>query len=189
MKDLSFVRGEKPTRAGPNPRAEAAGSSAAGDGPWGRTRFGPRGPGTKWSASSELLRCSKGGATGGAPVRFLRVACDAETSRVMSMGWSRIDSSAPERDYRHREARWRTTMTAGTLTSSEPEWSGEVTARYKPCEVRVECGGEVDGRCHFLGALSISRLRPSPWSSRTELAEEGKLDTEGSNRSGRMSCA
>jgi len=121
----------------------------------------------------------------GAPVRTLRVARDeAQTSAPRRDEDGSCPSNAG-RVYRHRGARWRPTMTAGTLTSSEPEWSGEVTARYKLCEIRVERGGEVDGQFRLFGALSISRLRPGPWPLRTERALGRKPDTEGSNRSGR----
>jgi hypothetical protein len=35
------IKGEKPARASPTPRAEVPSSSVAGNGQWGRTRAGP----------------------------------------------------------------------------------------------------------------------------------------------------
>ena len=35
------IKGERPARVGPHPRAEAPSSSVTGNGSWGRTRAGP----------------------------------------------------------------------------------------------------------------------------------------------------
>jgi hypothetical protein len=51
-------------------------------------------------------------------------------------------------------------MTAGTLTSPNPEKSGEETTQYKLCEICVGGGGAGGPSCIF-GGLSISQVRPS----------------------------
>jgi hypothetical protein len=74
MLNLRYVRGERPSCAGPTTRAEASGSSVAGNWPWGRTRAGPRGPVTKWSARSESLRVRMVAYQRGAPFPVRGVA-------------------------------------------------------------------------------------------------------------------
>ena len=137
MKEVTPIRrsndlphGEKPTRAGPIPRAEADGGSAAGDRPWGRTRAAPRGAVTKWSANSEPLRSRVVAEQRGAPVRTLRVACAGSVEPARS--W---DEGGQAHGPLHvfsvvRGARWCLSMTTGTLTSFLPNVGG-VTARYK----------------------------------------------------------
>lgn len=158
---LLHIRGEKPTRAGPIPRTEATGSSAAGDWPWGRTRAGPRGAVTKWSARSEPLRFRLVAYQRRAPVRRVRVAWGCCSAASLA-GCSRIGPSVPGRGYRGRGARRQLMATTGTLTPSSPEWSGWVTGRYKLCEIWPECGGEPGCLSRFLGGLSIPRIRPGP---------------------------
>jgi hypothetical protein len=135
------VGGERPTRAGPDARAEVADSSAAGDGPWGGTRLAPRGGSTKWSVSGELLRSRVVAWRIGAPFPRSRVAWGGSFSAASPVGCTRIGPSDAERAYRGREARRQPTMTAGTLTFVRTAWCGEVRTRYKLCEIRVLCGG------------------------------------------------
>ena len=56
-----LISGERPTRAVPQSRAEVSFSSVVGNGPWGRTRAGPRGPVLKWSERDEPVRFRFGG--------------------------------------------------------------------------------------------------------------------------------
>jgi hypothetical protein len=182
---LLDVRGEKPTRAGPNSRAEAAGGSAAGDWPWGRTRAAPRGVVTEWSARSEPLRFRLVAFQRRAPVRRVRVAWGCSSAASLA-GWIRISPSVPGRGYRGRGARRHLMATTGTLTPSRRNSSGWVTGRYKLYEIWPECGGEPDCLSRLPGGLSISRIRPSlppnkprrahwetSWSPRGVTAAEG----------------
>lgn len=130
LNDLQDVRGERPTRAAPIRRAEADGSSAAGNRPWGGTRVALRGAITKWSANSESLRPRVVAEQRGAPVRTLRVARAGGVAPVRSR-----DEGGQARGPLHvfsvdRGARRCLAMTTGTLTSSLPKVSRE-TARYK----------------------------------------------------------
>jgi hypothetical protein len=129
--DLLDVRGERPTRAGPSPRAEAVGSSAAGDRPWGGTRVAPRGVVTKWSANSESPRSREVAEQRGAPVPTVRVARAGNVEPVRS--W---DEGGQAHGPLHvfsvvRGARRCLAMTTGSLTSSPLKALGGVTARYK----------------------------------------------------------
>jgi hypothetical protein len=153
-----------PTRAGPNPRAEALGSSAAGNWPWGRTRAVLRGAVTEWSTRGELLRFRMVAYQRRAPVRRGWVAWGCRLAASLA-GCNRIGPSVPGRGYRGRGARWHPMATTGTLTSSAPEWSGWVTGRYKLCEIWPERGGEPDCLSRLPGGLSIPRIRPGPWRS------------------------
>jgi hypothetical protein len=153
-----------PTRAGPNPRAEASGSSAAGDWPWGRTRAALRGAVTKWSAGGELLRFRLVAYQRRAPVRRGRITWGGRLAASLA-GCSRIGPSVPGRGYRGRGARWHLMATTGTLTPSTPEWSGWVTGWYKLCEIWPLRGGESDCLFRLPGGLSIPRIRPGPWRS------------------------
>jgi hypothetical protein len=58
-------------------------------------------------------------------------------------------------------ARWRLTMTAGTLTPSKPEWSGEVQ-RAGISRAKADSNAVVARRAlvAFFGGLSISQIRP-----------------------------
>lgn len=148
MKGFRIVSGEKPTRAGPSSRAEAAGSSAAGNGPSGQNQgSAPRGVVTKWSASRSSLGVRVVACQRGAPVQTVRVAwCSGSTS---------ASSAAKTGDGRRfldvviaiGEQEGVPTMTAGTLTSSTSEFAEVVTGRYKLCESRLERDGGTDGRC------------------------------------------
>jgi hypothetical protein len=128
---LLDVRGERPTRAGPIPRAEADGGPAAGDRPWGGTRAALRRVVTKWSANSESLRPRVVAWQRGAPVPALRVACAGDVEPVRP--W---DEGGQAHGSLHvfsvaRGARWCLSMTTGSLTSSPPRGLDGVTARYK----------------------------------------------------------
>jgi hypothetical protein len=130
VNDLQNVRGERPTRAAPNRRAEADGGSAAGDGPWGGTRAALRGAVTKWSANSESLRSRVVAEQRGAPVPTLRVARAGSVEPARSR-----DEGGHARGSLHvfsvaRGARRCLSMTTGTLTSFLPNVGG-VTARHK----------------------------------------------------------
>lgn len=129
MNDLPHVRGERPTRAGPSPRAEAPDSSAAGNGPWGGTRPASRGAGTKWSVRDELVRSRMVAWQIGAPALAERVARVGSGPSDTLVGCRRIGPRGAARDYRGRRARRYPTMTTGTLTPSPP--MGGVTVRYK----------------------------------------------------------
>lgn len=128
---LPHVRGEKPTRAGPNPRAEAAGGPAAGNRPWGRTRAALQRAVTKWSAGGEPLRPRVVAWQRGAPVLTLRVACAGDVVPVRP--W---DEGGQAHGSLHvfsvgRGARRCRLMTTGSLTSFPPGGFGGITARYK----------------------------------------------------------
>jgi hypothetical protein len=152
---MHHVSGEKPTRAGPEPRAEAADCSAAGDWPWGGTRVALRGVVTKWSVSGELVRFRVVALQIGAPVPFPRVAWEAgERPRLSPPGCSWIDPEDAQRAYRSRQARWQPAMTTGTLTSSPANVAG-VTGRYKRCEIRPGRDVETGGLSRLFGGLSI----------------------------------
>jgi len=132
MNDLPHVRGERPTRAGPIPRAEVPGGSAAGNRPWSGTSVAPRGVATEWSARGEPLRLRMVARQRGAPVRILRVACEAGAHpRVSLVGCRRIGPRVPARVDRGRGARWHSTTTTGNLTLSPSSQLGGVTGRYK----------------------------------------------------------
>jgi hypothetical protein len=155
-----LVRGEKPTRAGLYPVRKTPSALRQVTGRGERTRFAPRGVISTWSEGDELVRLPSGGVS----VRRTRpsVAGSAAPQGVFA-GTSTGKTGGPDRVYRNRSARQRSTMTTGTLTSSKPESSGEVTSWYKQCENWPECGGgAVDFTACFTG-LSISRLRPDPW--------------------------
>ena len=129
---MCHVGGEKPTRAGPDARAEAGGSSVAGDWPWGGTRGALRGAFTKWSVVGELLRSRMVADQAGAPVHASRVAWGCgDFSRSSPLGCSWIGPADTGRAYRGREARWQPAITAGTLTSSASGVFGVVRDRYK----------------------------------------------------------
>ena len=132
LNDLLHVRGEKPTRAGPIPRAEAAGGSAVGNRPWGRTRVAPRGAVMEWSARGEPVRLRMVAWQRGAPVQTPRVAWDVGASSCVSfVGCRRIGPRVPARADRDRGARRHSTTTTGTLTPSPSSCFGGVTGRYK----------------------------------------------------------
>lgn len=129
--DRLHVRGEKPTRAGPTPRAEAAGGPAADNRPWGRTRAALQGAVTEWSARGEPLRPRVVAWQRGAPVPTVRVACAGDVEPVRP--W---DEGGQAHGSLHvfnvgRGARRCRTMTTGSLTSSSPRNLDGVTARYK----------------------------------------------------------
>jgi hypothetical protein len=129
---MCHIGGEKPTRADPDSRAEAGGSSVAGDWPWGGTRDALRGVFAKWSVVGELLRSRMVADQVGAPVHSSRVAWGCgDFSRSSPPGCSWIGPADTERAYRGREARWQPAITAGTLTSSASGVLGVVRDRYK----------------------------------------------------------
>ena len=128
---LPHVRGEKPTRAGPTPRAQAPDGSAAGNRPWGGTSIAPQGGVTKWSVRSEPLRPRTVAWQRGALVPTERVARagDARSVRPWDEGGQAHGSlhviSAG------RGARRCLPTTTGSLTSSASRGFGAETARYK----------------------------------------------------------
>lgn len=129
-----LISGERPTRAGPSPRAEVSVGSVAGNRPWGRTRAGPRGPVMKWSERDEPIRCRLVAFPADALPLGEWVAWRACASLTR---YSWVSSSVEGRDYRRRWARQQLTMTAGTLTPSCPEPTlRKGTGRYKLCEIR-----------------------------------------------------
>jgi len=128
---LPHVRGEKPTRAGPTPRAQAPDGSAAGNGPWSRTSIAPQGGVMKWSVRSEPLRPRVVAWQRGALVPTERVARAGDACPVRP--W---DEGGQAHGSLHvisvgRGARRCLPTTTGSLTSSASRGSGAETARYK----------------------------------------------------------
>lgn len=160
---MSHVRGETPTRAGPDPVRKLLTALRRVTGRGARTRAALRGAVTKWSVSGELLRFREVASQRGAPVPLPRVARESgERLQPSSPGCNWIGSANAGRAYRDREARWHSAMTMGSLTPSRAGRSARVTGRYKPCESRLGRGGETGGLSRLFEGLSISRLRPRP---------------------------
>src|SRR5512137_2636074 len=158
-----LVRGEKPTRAGLYPVRKTPSALRQVTGRGERTSIAPRAAVTKWSEGDELIRLPSGGVS----VRRTRpsVAGSAAPKGVSADVFTGT-TGGPDRVYRNRSARQRSSMTTGTPTSSKPESAGQVTSWYKQCENWLERGGgAVDFTACFTG-LSISRLRPDPESFR-----------------------
>lgn len=160
---MSHVRGETPTRAGPVPVRKLLTALRRVTGRGARTRVALRGAATKWSVSGELVRFRMVASQRGAPVPLPRVARgQGERPLLSPPGWSWIGPADAVRDDRSRQARWQPATTAGTLTPSEADVLAEVTSRYKRCEIRLECGGEMGGLPRLFGGLSIFPVKAPP---------------------------
>lgn len=160
MKGLRYVRGERLTRAGPKPRAEAALSSAAGNRPWGGTRAGPRGAVTKWSGRGETVRFWEVARQRGALVLYERVACGA---RGRSGGLQTDKLVGPCAWLPGSGVKMAIVDNRGNTHVVRIGWSEEVTGRYKLCENRPGCNGGAGCLSCVFGVLSISRVRLSSW--------------------------
>lgn len=166
------ISGERPTRAGPNPCAEASISSAAGDWPWGGTRADPRGPVTKWSDRGEFARYRLVAYPLGAPVPATRGAWLPFRKSPSRCSW--VGSTVMVRAYRYRRARQQPTLTTGTLTPSNPSPSGVGAERAGISGAKSSPGGGgAMGFVALFGGLSISQLNPGPWPARVESPESG----------------
>lgn len=128
---LPHVRGEKPTSAGPTPRAQAPDGSAAGNRPWGRTSIAPQGVVTEWSVRSEPLRPRVVACQRGALAPTERVACAGDVRPARPWDGDGQAHGSLDVVSAGRGARGCLPMTTGSLTSSASRSLGAVTARYK----------------------------------------------------------
>jgi hypothetical protein len=167
------ISGERPTRAGPNPCAEASIGSAAGDWPWGGTRADSRGPVTKWSNRGGLARYRLVAYPLGAPVPARRGAWLPFWKSSSRCSW--VGSTAMVRVYRYSASKKATDAHHGNPHAVQPipprglarKRAGISGAKSRPG------GGGAMGFFAFFGGLSISQLNPGPWPARVESPESG----------------
>ena len=138
---MSYIRGGRPTRAGPPPVRKLLTALRLVTGRGARTRVTPRGVVTRWSVSGEPVRSRVVASKMGTLIRLSWVV--RRRVPLPSSGCRWIDPTDAGRAYRGREARWQPAMTTRTLKSSEAQ--AEVTSRYKRCEIRLGCDGEAGG--------------------------------------------
>ncbi len=176
-------RGEKPTRAGPCSCGSlyqlCGGRLAVGAEPGLLRKEESR----SGQIETNLLGAGWWRSPCSAPAHGKRVACNCSYGAASTSGCTRIDQTDQGRDYQHRQVRWQSTITTGTLTLFDPIL-GKKRGRIS-CAKSVLGSGDAMGLFASFGGVSISRRSPGPWPIRVGVSGRSQADGEGRYRCGR----
>jgi len=127
-------RGEKPTCAGPLPVQKSLPALRLATGRRGGTRTGPRGVVSKWSGRTSLLGSGWWRTVRRTPPWYGGNVLPSARTVGFVVGVYSDRPGGPGRDYRSRQARWRSTVTTGRPHAVKPAMLRVQTRPYKLCE-------------------------------------------------------